>query len=62
VLTDEKMRASIAETQMSEDEFLLLSYRLGYGIVALVAILYPGGMALFYYRRRLAVAEALREE
>lgn len=53
------MRTSLAQTGLTEEEFLLLSYRLTYAIVALIAILYPGSMALYYHRRREAVAAAV---
>jgi len=55
------LRASLAQTGLTEDEFLLLSYRLTYAVVALIALLYPGGMALYYHRRRDAVVEAMGE-
>jgi len=54
-----EMRASLAQTGLAEDEFLLLTYRLTYGLVAVGALLYPGGMALYYHRRRHAVRAAL---
>jgi len=52
------IRASLKETGLTEEEFLLLSYRLTYGIAALIAILYPGTMALYYHRRRAAIDSA----
>lgn len=60
-VTDD-MRSSFKQTGLTEDEFLLLTYRLSYGILALVALLYPGGMALYYHRRRAAVTAALMSE
>jgi len=60
-VTDD-MRGSFKQTGLTEDEFLLLTYRLSYGILALVALLYPGGMALYYQRRRAAVTAALTDE
>ncbi len=57
-----ELRTSLAQTGMTEDEFLLLSYRLTYGLVALLALAYPGGLALYYHRRRAAVTAALNAE
>lgn len=46
----------------SVDEFLRLVYKLTYGCVAFVTVLYQGGMALYYWNRRAAVAAALAPE
>jgi hypothetical protein len=62
VAVTDDMRASLKQTGLTEDEFLLLSYRLTYGLVALGAILYPGGLALYFHRRRDAVTTALTAE
>lgn len=56
------IRESLAQTGLSEQEFLLLSYRVTYAFVALVALCYPGAMALYYHRRRGAIAAALEVE
>lgn len=56
------LRASLDQTGLSEQEFLLLSYRVTYAFVALVAVGYPGTMALYYHRRRPAIAAALEAE
>lgn len=44
------------------DQFIGLVYQLTYICVAVVTLLYQGGMALYYWRRRTAVAEALAAE
>jgi hypothetical protein len=56
------LRSSIRQMGLTENEFLLLSYRLTYGFIALVTLLYQGSMAWFYHRRRRAVALALEAE
>jgi hypothetical protein len=43
---------------MSLDRFVLVSYRLAYETVAVVSILYQGGMTVYYLRRRSAVQRA----
>jgi hypothetical protein len=58
---DAKMQESVKETGLSNDEFLLISYRLTYAFIALVTVLYQGGMALYYLRRRDAVFAAFEE-
>ena len=60
-LTDD-MRASVKETGLTEDEFLLLSYRLTYVLVAFMALIYQGTKAAYYLRRREAVIAALGSE
>lgn len=44
------------------DQFIGLVYQLTYVCVAVVTALYQGGMALYYWRRRAAVAAALAAE
>ena len=57
-----EMHASLEQTGLTDEEFLLLSYRLTYAFVSFVATLYLGSMAIYYSRRRAAVAAALIEE
>lgn len=57
-----EMRESVKQTGLTDEEFLLLSYRLTYAFVAFVTILYQGSMALYYQRRRAAVIAALESE
>ena len=44
------------------DQVVQWSYHLTYAIVGVLTIVYQGGMAIYYYRRRTAVAAALAEE
>ncbi len=57
-----EVKASIAQTGMTEDEFLATTYRFGYRLIALMTFFYQGGMALYYFRRRRAVDQALTQE
>jgi len=61
VLNDEQ-RAVIRQTGLSEDQFLLTAYRIGYEAVAVLTLIYQGAMAFYYARRRKTVAAALRED
>ena len=54
-----EMRSSIAQTGLTEEQFLLLTYRFTYGVIATGTLLYQGGMALYYRRRRRAVTAAV---
>jgi len=49
-------------TSAQIDQVVQLSYYLTYAIVGVLTIGYQGGMAVYYYRRRTAVAAALAEE
>lgn len=44
------------------DQVVQWSYHLTYAIVGVLTVVYQGGMAIYYYRRRTAVAAALAEE
>jgi hypothetical protein len=44
------------------NQVVQLSYYLTYAIVGVLTLVYQGGMAIYYYRRRSAVAAALTEE
>jgi len=44
------------------DQVVQLSYYLSYTIVGVLTVVYQGGLAIYYYRRRTAVAAALAEE
>ncbi|MDB6126409.1 MAG: hypothetical protein JWM35_305 [Verrucomicrobia bacterium] len=57
-----EMRASVKQTGLTDEEFLLLSYRLTYALFAFIATLYLGCMTLYYQRRRSVVIAALTEE
>ena len=53
------LKAQLDVLGLTVDEFLGKFYRLVYQAVALVTLLYQGGMALYYLRKRAAVAAAL---
>ena len=57
-----EVRASIEQTGMTEEQFLATTYRFGYRMIAVITFFYQGGMALYYYRRRHAVEQALTQE
>ena len=56
------VKASIAQTGLTEEQFLATTYRFGYRLIALITFFYQGGMALYYFRRRGAVLQALEAE
>lgn len=56
------LRAQIAATGLSEDQFLHLAYSLIYWIFAVATVFYQGGMTIYYWRRREAVRAALQSE
>ena len=60
LLTDD-VKKQIADTGMTVDEFLRMGYGLLYRLVGGLSILYQGGMALYYLRKRRAVSAALEE-
>lgn len=53
---------SARQAGLSVDEYLRTVYRLGLWLVALVSLLYQGGMIQYYLRRRDAVYRALAGE
>jgi hypothetical protein len=56
-----EMKATLAEASMKEDDFLRLVYNTTYTAIAGAALLYKGGLALYFHRRRPAVAAALQD-
>jgi len=60
VLTDEQ-RTVIRQTGMSEDAFLVATYRFVNWAIAGATLAYQGAMTLYYTRRRAPVTAALRE-
>jgi hypothetical protein len=46
---------------LTKDEYMLFVYRLGFQVIAGLTVLYQGGMAFYYLRRRAVVAQALAE-
>ena len=49
-------------THAQIDQVVQLSYYLTYAIVGVLTFVYQGGMAIYYYRRRDAVEQALSED
>jgi hypothetical protein len=58
----EEMKQQLEVVGSSVEEFLALFYRVTYLVVSLVTVLYQGGMAIYYFRRRAAVTAALETE
>ena len=57
-LTDE-MRASLREANYGEEDFLRVVYVTTYGVMGGLTLLYKGAVALYFFRRRAAVAAAV---
>lgn len=53
---------SAQQFSMTAKEYLTMLYRFTFQTVALLTLLYQGGMALYYHRRRTAVTTALLEQ
>jgi hypothetical protein len=53
------LAASAAQWRMSLEDFLLMFNRITYGVLALAAVGFQGGMMIYYLRRREPVAQAL---
>lgn len=60
LLTAEQRRV-IAQSGLTPAEVLGMTYRLTYVVVCAVSLVYQGGMAVYYFRRRGALAAALSE-
>jgi hypothetical protein len=60
-VTDD-MKASLAAADWTPVEFVRFVYTTTYVAVAIVTFFYQGGMALYYFKRRGAVARALAVE
>lgn len=60
-ITDE-MKASLQNIGWSVDEFLGFFNTLTYSVLALATLIYQGGMAFYYHRRREALQRALAAE
>lgn len=60
IMTDQ-MKGLLAERHLSEDQLLGFYYQACYGLLGLLTLIYQGSMAVYYTRRRLAVAVALAE-
>ena len=56
-----EMKQQLEVIGWSVDQFIELVYRMTYLAVSLVTVLYQGGMAIYYARRREAVTAALTE-
>ena len=55
------MKQQLEVIGWSVDQFIELVYRMTYFAVSLVTVIYQGGMAIYYVRRREAVTAALTE-
>ena len=47
------------QADLPVSDYLLLVYRVSFGFVALAAVIYQGGMTIYYLRRRAAVRQFL---
>ena len=56
-LTDD-MKASLVQANYNQEDFLLAVWRMTYGVMAGVTLLYKGGLAFYYSRRRTAITTA----
>ncbi len=56
-----QIRSQIAQSGLTEGQFLRSGYDLFYRLVAFVSVAYQGGMALYYLRRRRAINAALEQ-
>ena len=54
-----EMRASLREANYGEEDFLRVVYVTTYGVMGGLTLLYKGAVALYFFRRRAAVAAAL---
>lgn len=53
------IESSAQQAEMTVPDYLLFIYRISFGLVALAALLYQGGMIFYYLRRQSAVRQAL---
>ena len=60
-LVTDQQREAIANLGMTVDHFLRLVYKGSYAIFALVSLIYQGGLALYYHRRRAVIDTALHD-
>ena len=54
-----EMKATLVQAELKEEDFLRLVYHTTYTAIAGVTLLYKGGLALYFHRRRQAVAAAM---
>lgn len=55
------LAASAAQWRMSVEDFLQMLNRVTYGVLALAAVGFQGGMMIYYLRRRKPVAQAIAD-
>ena len=60
-LTDE-MKASLAQANYKQEDFLLMVWRATYGLMAGATLVYKGGLAVYFLRRRAPVAAAMETD
>jgi hypothetical protein len=56
---NDEMKARLAAANYDEENFLLLVWRTTYGVMAGATLLCKGGLTVYFYRRRSAVASAM---
>ena len=53
------MKATLAQANYDQEEFLHTVYITTYAVMGGVALLYKGGLALYFHRRRASVTAAV---
>ncbi len=55
----QEMKATLTQANYDQEDFLLTVYRTTYGLMAGVALIYKGGLTVYFLRRQTAVAAAV---
>lgn len=58
----EEVKAMLVQARTSEEDYLWLVYRTTFGLIAGATLIYKGGLAIYFYRRRNAIAPAMEVE
>jgi hypothetical protein len=56
---NDEMKAKLAEANYDQEKFLLMVWRMTYGVMAAATLLYKGGLTVYFSRRRAAVVSAM---
>jgi len=54
-----EIKATLAQAKYNEEDFLLTVYRTSYALMAGATLVYKGGLAVYFHRRRTAVTSAM---
>ena len=55
----QEMKATLTQANYDQEDFLLTVYRTTYGLMAGVALIYKGGLTVYFLRRQTAVTTAV---